>query len=607
MESDESYIDNLIPAGMTASTKKDNDGIVQPGLTITKDSPTVSINLDNTIVSQRLTPSSSSSDVLEEGSSFMGSMHMNPRQFSTDNGMNIITNDITGENENDIDDQSDLVDQLAQSLYSYAATTRNYPKPIISNEVPNVFQETQDSDELNKQDKNFFILSSAGKPIFSMNGEDNQITSYMGIIHTIVNYFQLNNPNNEIKTIILPPKNQKFVFLNKNPIVLMVTSTRGESVNELASQLDFLYSYILSSLSERQLSRLFGKRSNTDLRNFLEVTDFENLDRLCQVITYEFYPELILNSLQCMMVSKTLRNKLHEIMSTQLVKESKFLPRGTLLYGMIVSASLNRLISLIRPKGHSLHTTDLQLLFSLIQNQFSNMNENQELWVPICFPKFNANGFLYSYIKFLPCKNYEHNKNVLILISGQKDSFFKLKLFADKLWNKIVDENLKSKIFDIGQGYKVTDVPAPLVHHFIYKAKKYVQFTMPDLEYHQSEEDSDGNPSFQNAKFEYAKKLRTYYQQLHDCITSEGGRQLNKSILNFIRWELKSNVGATASFQKEDVNLMGLVWVTKNFELYLICNNGITDKNIIFKSARKIVSWCKKNESKLFIQDGAVF
>jgi vacuolar fusion protein MON1 len=40
--------------------------------------------------------------------------------------------------------------------------------------------------------KHYFILSSAGKPIYSRYGNDNVISGYMGVIQAIISFFEDN-------------------------------------------------------------------------------------------------------------------------------------------------------------------------------------------------------------------------------------------------------------------------------------------------------------------------------------------------------------------------------------------------------------------------------
>lgn len=40
--------------------------------------------------------------------------------------------------------------------------------------------------------KHYFILSSAGKPIYSRHGSDSVISGYMGVIQAIISFFEDN-------------------------------------------------------------------------------------------------------------------------------------------------------------------------------------------------------------------------------------------------------------------------------------------------------------------------------------------------------------------------------------------------------------------------------
>ena len=612
--------------------------------------PSISINLDNTVVqtivppidntfndyqdradSIRTFPRLKSMHSISSLASRRGARHMaSLDQLSVNSTVDPIVeqsylynstfnDDSTalGSQENGLDDnvRRDLIERLAQSIYSYPTSlAKPYtygPKSVVSNEIPDVFIPTDSTNEstpdLKAHHKNFFILTSAGKPIFSMFGDDKDVVPYMGVINTVISYFQVNQ-STHIRSINLKKTRQSFVFLNKSPILLMAYSRRGESVNQLMAQLDLLYSYLISSINERQLQRLFHNRSNFDLHNYLEVTDFDNLRQICFILCNKLYPDFSLNALQCFVMRKTIRSKIHDIIHTELVNESKYIPRGTLLYGLILShkQSMFKLCSVIRPKGHTLHTVDLQLLFCLITHQFANRDGDQELWLPICFPKFNSNGFLYSYIKYLSraSPNSPNEDTVLVLISAQKDAFFKLKLFGDKLWTKLQNEKLGGYLTQDRMKFRISDIPAPLVHHFVYKSKKYVQYVMPELETHTSDD---------NKLQEYEQKLKTYYEHLHNSVYDQRGLPINKTMLNYVHWETDTsstpsdNDDSDDDFSRELTSMMGLVWVTPQFELYLVCNNGVDNKETVLRSAKHIIEWCKKYEARLFIKDGATF
>ncbi|EDO14459.1 hypothetical protein Kpol_223p2 [Vanderwaltozyma polyspora DSM 70294] len=620
MEFDESYIDRPIKVKSSIerlpNLNENNDTLT---LSISSSShPTTSINLDQTLFQSRLQqPSQSLSQ--------SNSAHVyNDIETISSSVPSILTRD------------NNFYNELASITTSN--NINSWKRSFVSNEIPNVFKPFSDeflttsnsssnNDDISNYDKNFLFLTSAGKPIYSTFGKDEQLVSIMGLINTIIHFFRI-NASKELKTIKF--LNSNFVFLNRSPIILLAYSRLGETTTELIDQLDFLYSYLISSISERQILRLFDKRDNFDLRNFLEVSDFENLDQICYMISNKFYPDLYLGSLQCLTLKhSSIRKKTHELMIKNLLMDSD-LPRGTLLYGLLVYPE-NKLVSVLRPKGHTLHTTDLHLLLCLIFNRFNNQDNNQELWVPICFPKFNANGFLYAYINFLSSKNNKpssrgtssasniknsnNDKNcpALVLISAQKDMFHPLKVLAESFINELTESGLLDKITTYN-GFKMSDVPAPFVHHFIYKSKKHVQYITPEVDHNMF---INQMPNFEISYASYELKLKTYYQQLYNSIMNGStGGPLSKSILNFMQWSISpeshqepdiSEDMQNSFLKEESPNIMGLAWVTPTFELYLICNNGIVDKDVIFKSAKNIANWCRKNEARLFVTEGAVY
>ncbi|SCU99567.1 LANO_0F02366g1_1 [Lachancea nothofagi CBS 11611] len=553
----------------------------------------------------------------------------------------------------------DLEHELLQSMRSLDLMPKSH---AVSNEIPSIFESVVAGGSMAPlpQEKQFFILSSAGKPVYSMHGQDELVMGLMGIVHTVISYFKVHNT--KMHSIVNSCGNhvkQKFVFLDKTPIILMAMSSREESVNDLLQQLDFLYSYLICTLSRRQLTRLFSKRDNFDLRHFLTNTDFQNLNHICDSISNGFNPDFLLGALRCLTLRKSTRQTLHSIMLAQVQHPDVAAQRNTILYGLIVAPG-GQLCSVLRPRGHTLHTTDLHLLFSLIFNQFQGLQDDQELWLPICFPKFNSSGFLHCYIRLLAHENPQKkskktpspealeasvdaqhegahklvsSKPALVLISAQKESFFALKKIGQGIVSELHNKNLLEQIEAASTlGFTMADIPAKFVHHFIYKSKKHVQYIMPRLDdldlYNMSASDdarstfsaNDENASVENdpdpinngtsdAKVRqkaYLYKLMRYYTHIRNNAMDESGSAFNRSTLTFVQW---SNDGMRLNDlpQGEEVDTLCLAWLTPNFELFLICNNGVSDRNTILKSAKNIVDWCRKNEDRLFVKNGAVF
>ena len=104
-----------------------------------------------------------------------------------------------------------------------------------------------------------------------------------------------------------------------------------------------------------------------------------------------------------------------------------------LLYGLVVAGG--RLVSVIRPKKHSLHPSDLQLIFNMLFEAEGIKAGGGESWVPICLPGFNNTGYLYMYVSFLDMggdqvRELDTNEHIakedsvaIILLSANKEGF----------------------------------------------------------------------------------------------------------------------------------------------------------------------------------------
>lgn len=321
--------------------------------------------------------------------------------------------------------------------------------------------------------QHFFMLSSAGKPIYTMHGSYDIFVVYSGIIQTIVSFFQY-SPNGEEKVKVIESKDVhtgrpvKFVFLDKSPIILMsITQSHQSTHLEIEQQLDFIYSFILSTLSKPYIDKIFNKYANFDLRNLLGKTDVATLDSICESLANNLNISQVLGGLQCL--------RMHLSVRTRLERKLMNFKSDSLLYGLIVGPN-EKLISIMRPKRHTLHTSDLMILFEMIfnTNTFKSKNTeteegdsnehelkittNETFWVPICLPKFNSSGHLYSLIQFyqlnderlfklhdienLPDENIDPDgtKIGIILMSPYKDKFNELR--------KISSEIAKTILFD---------------------------------------------------------------------------------------------------------------------------------------------------------------
>lgn len=386
--------------------------------------------------------------------------------------VNTIQTSILNNSENDILEN-------AQNHSNNAQINKNEFPFKFDNELE--FSDNSSSVESFFQKKqHFFILSSSGKPIYSMHGSNDIFMIYSGIIQTIVSFYKYSNKGSENIKIIESQdfktgKPIKFIFLDKSPIILMSIIKFSETTClEIEQQLDFLYSFILATLTKPYIDKIFNKYANFDLRNLLGTSDILTLDSICNDLSNNLNVSQVLGGLQCLKMHSSIRNRL----DTKLLNFKS----ENLLYALIVGPD-GKLISIMRQRRHNLHTSDLMILFEMIfnTNTFKSSNENRQkadnsnenllnfttkeiFWVPICMPKFNQSGHLYSLIQFHQLnderlfklhdikysdKNYnlldeDETKVGIILITPYKDLFNDMRQISSEISKLIL---LDSKIY----------------------------------------------------------------------------------------------------------------------------------------------------------------
>lgn len=331
--------------------------------------------------------------------------------------------------------------------------------------------------------KHYLILSSAGKPIYSRHGDQNLINGYIGIIQTIISFFE----GSKDPLTGFTAGRTRFVISTEGPLYFVAISKLGESDTQLKGQLEALYLQILSTLTLPTLTHLFSNRPNTDLRRPLEGTE-SLLSSLADTFT-KGSPSTLLSALECLKLRKSQR---HVINNTLLKART-----DNLLYGLIVAGG--RLVSVIRPKRHSLHPSDLQLIFNMLFEAGGVRAGGGENWIPLCLPGFNNRGYLYMYVSFLSIEDGEPIKDnvseskksktedevAVLLISADKESFFELKQMRDDVVDQL-EKNGSMNIIKaaVRQGRpKTTDiVPGTPLRHFLYKSRANVQFAMPSFD-----------------------------------------------------------------------------------------------------------------------------
>ena len=422
--------------------------------------------------------------------------------------------------------------------------------------------------------KHYMILSSAGKPIWSRHGDLSLINSYIGVVQTIISFYQgAKNPLSGFTA-----GNTRFVIATEGPLYFVAISKLGESDAQLRAQLDALYMQILSTLTLPTLLNIFANRPSTDLRRPLQGTE-SLLSSLADNFT-KGSPSALLGALECLKLRKSQR----QIITNAFLKQRT----DKLLYGLIVAGG--KLVSVIRPRRHSLHPSDLQLIFNMLFQSGGVKAGGGENWIPLCLPAFNNRGYLYMYVSFFdsfdgqsapgspPSVNEQSSKDeiAIILISPDRESFFELKQMRDAVAASLAKNGQLSLIraaAKVGRP-KVPDVaPGGHISHFLYKSRANVQFSMSDLD-----------PVFTSSMAR--RRLMTLYHQLHSTVHAKHSQM---KVLHSVSEDATS-----------------LAWVTPIFEFYCVAGPNAS-RALVTQGANKIIQWAKREEERIFIIGGGVF
>ena len=222
--------------------------------------------------------------------------------------------------------------------------------------------------------KHYFILSEAGKPIYSRYGDEDQLAALMAVMQATVSFVQ--DMGDNIRAI--KSSDSTIVFLNRKPLILVAVSHLCESVTQLIVQLTYMYHQVLSVLTLNQLSRIFEQRKGYDLRRMIAGSE-RLLDSLAQAMDQD-PGSYMLSAVRVLPMNSTLRDSVSSVIKQHCSKAQN------VVFALLIAN--NQLITLVRMKKYFIHPADLHLIFNLVNS--SESFKLSESWTPICLPKFDS-------------------------------------------------------------------------------------------------------------------------------------------------------------------------------------------------------------------------
>ncbi|KAL6064796.1 Vacuolar fusion protein MON1 A [Balamuthia mandrillaris] len=499
------------------------------------------------------------------------------------------------ENETVVDPQQQQPPQQQQSLQltttTTTTTTQGTKKKKKKKKKEVGFGDEYFRDTWPKYSKHIFIMSSAGKPVYSRYGDEQKLCSFMPVLSAISSFVV--DAGDTIKTIIAGQ--HKIVFLFKGPLYLVAVSKTPEPAWELERQLEYIHSQIISSLTSG-VNKIYKTRPHFDIRDLqgstLNLRERERerecvcvcvcvcvcakigfqrdntvlkgsnklLDNMMNLLDNEpsFLASFLLDSIRCLRLPYAARSAIGTVLQSFRMED--------LVYAVLLADG--QLVSLVCLKKHVLHPHDFHLILNFI-NSSPSIYANGASTVPICLPKFNDRGYLHSYVCYLvkgvrllliatKAGNLEHGKNQ---IEKGLAAVGALRSIAE------AQEKRYYNVDDVGVSIK------SLLLHFLYKDKRLSQFTSPALE-----------PPY-NVPSE-RQRLYRLYERVHHTVNMTGS---GKEGPHKIYYHISA---------RESV----LAWVTQGFELYATFG-PLVPKAASIKACNELLRWLRGEEENLFMLD----
>lgn len=435
---------------------------------------------------------------------------------------------------------------------------------------------------------------AAGEGEESEEEEEETATTRIGVMTALMSIFT-DDHGDRLRDI--NSSAGRITFLQRTPLLLVgiTKSSREEPTFVMRAHLDMIHNQILGLLSTSQLNAMYKRKASVDLRRLLEGTD-PILDALLLRLQKE--RSLLMGALQPCRISVDLREELSQHLNPSSLSESRRPP--DLLYVLLLFGSM--IVTLLRPKKHSAHPVDMQLLINTVQGTQALREAGSESWLPLSLPKFAPQGFLHIYASVHDITEGSDTTDsddqatnlTLCFVTGSRDAFPKLSEWRSEFFANISKEPLRSRLRAelLASDYTAEQVGVTGLRHFIYKSRMNTQITSPTF-------DTSYAPGTQD--FHRLMGLCDQaFQAIHGAGYAIPPSSLEDELgLSLAPPPLKMHYIKTTH---EAV----LAWITQPFEMYITISPWLP-KAAVIAAANSVAKWVKKNEASLFLLSPPVF
>lgn len=252
---------------------------------------------------------------------------------------------------------------------------------------------------------NVIVMSDGGKPIFWRFGNEEEILTICGVIQALRASASASGLG-DLQS--MRSKERSVVFMTAGSITLVAISKQGnaEEVQLLMKlRLEYLYGQIIFGMTH-QVQTVLAQNPNYDLGEALQASE----TLICAMLDDSGAEGVVGPFLTgAVEVLGPIASNIREKASTALFEVAQKIP-DTVFAILLLG---EKLVTVVQPSylPHQLRPSDLKLLAKFVSGQARLLTS--ELWSPVCLPRFNSSGFLYSYSTYL----HETTKLTLLLVS----------------------------------------------------------------------------------------------------------------------------------------------------------------------------------------------
>lgn len=243
------------------------------------------------------------------------------------------------------------------------------------------------------------VMTDAGKPVFSTYDSEEEGARQAALFQAIITAVQGNDDAlglGELKSV--HSGGLVIVFMVVGVITLVSIIEKGEEDGIVETEvfarihLEHVYAQLILCMTDHA-QKILMQNPGFDLSTMVTVTEKKLLNGILNKCGPDGnIGQFLTGSVESVFpIPHQLRNQASKALHSISVPNTVF---GILLVG-------DRLLTLVQSsyRPHQLRVSDLQLIINVV-DQKTSLASN-ELWVPMCLPRFNTSGFLYAYIRCL--------------------------------------------------------------------------------------------------------------------------------------------------------------------------------------------------------------